>query len=296
MIQDLIRFARENEVEDRFVFIENYDMNVARHLVQGVDVWLNNPIRPLEASGTSGMKAGMNGVLNLSVLDGWWPECYQPENGWAISAGENVENPEIRDYLEANEIYDLLENEIAPLYYRQDQNGVPTGWVERMRKSIYDVGLGFNIHRMLRDYIDHFYIPGMHELAELSAEKYSKLNSFLDFKQKVNAHWDKVKFLNVEMDLHPNNMICSGERVHFKVELDIGDAPDELFCVEVFYRNNLQEFEIIPLSLIKREKQVAIFKGKFQIVGSGEQLFNVRLTPNHPNLSSLNEYVKWYYK
>jgi starch phosphorylase len=296
MIQELIRFARENEVEDRFVFIENYDINIARHLVQGVDVWLNNPIRPLEASGTSGMKAGMNGVLNFSVLDGWWPECYQPDNGWAISAGEDIENPEIRDHLEANEIYDILENEIAPLYYRQDQNGVPSEWVERMRKSIYDVGLGFNIHRMLRDYIDMFYIPGMQEMKELSENKHEKLNIFLAFREQINTYWEHVKFLDVEMDLHAHDVISSGERVHFTVKVDIGSAPDELFHVEVFYLNHQNGFEIIPLNLMKREKSEATFNGKFQISGSGIQHFNVRLTPNHPNFSSLQEYVKWYYK
>jgi starch phosphorylase len=296
MIQELIRFIHENEVEDHIVFIENYDINIARHLVQGVDVWLNNPIRPLEASGTSGMKAGMNGVLNFSVLDGWWPECYHPDNGWAISAGENIEDPEIRDHMEANEIYDLLENEIAPLYYKKDQNGIPTEWVERMRKSIYDVGLGFNIHRMLRDYIDQFYIPGMHDLEDLSANNYTKLNSFLVFKENVNKFWQYVKFIDAQINLHAHEMVCSGERVHITVKVDIGEAPDDLFIVEVFYLNHEQLYEIIPLNLSSREKYMATFTGKFQINGSGKQQFNIRLTPNHSNLSSLHEYVKWYFK
>ena len=157
-IKELIDFAREHNVENKFVFIKNYNMNVARYLVQGVDVWLNNPIKPKEASGTSGMKAGMNGVLNFSVLDGWWPECYTQDNGWAITAGENILDPLLSNRLEANEIYDILEKEIIPLYYSQNDNGLSKEWILKMKYSIQDVTTQFNMNRVIQDYINDFYL------------------------------------------------------------------------------------------------------------------------------------------
>ena len=157
-IKELIDFAREHNVENKFIFIKNYNMNVARYLVQGVDIWLNNPIKTKEACGTSGMKAGMNGVLNFSVLDGWWPECYTQDNGWAITAGENIPDPLLRNRFEANEIYDIPEKEIVPLYYAQNNNGLSKGWILRMKYSIQDVTTQFNMNRVMQDYINDFYL------------------------------------------------------------------------------------------------------------------------------------------
>ena len=295
MIKEIIDFARKHEVEDRFLFIENYDMNVARHLVQGVDVWLNNPIKPLEASGTSGMKAGMNGVLNLSVLDGWWPECYKSGNGWAITAGEAIADENIRDQLEANQIYELLENEIAPLYYQQDKNGVPKEWVKLMKQSIFDVGLGFNIHRMLRDYIDHFYLPGMNLLKKLSADEHAELNDYLNLVQAIETYWHQVHFVDNQINLHANKVVCSGDKAHIVTKVETGDAPEDLFIIEVFYQPREQEFKIIPIPFKLKEGSISIYEGEFQIEGAGKQDFNIRLRPKYSDLDYFYKYIKWYY-
>jgi len=152
LLKTLTDFSKKHNLKNKFVFLENYDMTSGKLLVQGVDVWLNTPIKPKEASGTSGMKAGMNGVLNLSVLDGWWAECFKAENGWAITAGENFENAEIRDQKDAEQIYQLLESQIMPMYYENRKK-----WNDMMRNSIQNVTKNFNMQRMLNEYTEKFY-------------------------------------------------------------------------------------------------------------------------------------------
>ena len=159
LIQKIFKLTQEGAIAGRVVFLESYDMRVARMLVQGVDVWLNTPRRPLEASGTSGQKAGLNGVLNFSILDGWWPEGFNGDNGWVIG-GEGVsDDKEAQDEADAVSLYDVLENEIAPLYYEVDGDGVPAGWVTRMKSAIASVGPSFSAARMVRDYVERGYLP-----------------------------------------------------------------------------------------------------------------------------------------
>ena len=161
LIQDIYRTVKQAENGGRIMFLEDYDMNVARYLVQGVDVWLNTPRRPLEASGTSGMKAGLNGVLNLSILDGWWREAYNGRNGWAIGEDREPDVPNIQDPADAESLYTTLENEIIPLYYERDVLGVPREWLEHVKESIRTVTPQFSTRRMVKEYVDRLYIPAL---------------------------------------------------------------------------------------------------------------------------------------
>jgi starch phosphorylase len=151
--------AFDGDLKNRVVFVEDYDINVGRHLVQGVDVWLNNPRRPQEASGTSGQKVLLNGGLNFSVLDGWWGEAYDGLNGFAIGDGITHVNHEEQDRRDASSLYDTLENQIIPLYYQRDDHGLPRGWVERMKRTIRTLGWRFNTDRMVIDYANSCYLP-----------------------------------------------------------------------------------------------------------------------------------------
>jgi len=295
MIKEIIDFARENKIEDKFVFIENYDMNIARHLVQGVDVWLNNPIKPLEASGTSGMKAGMNGALNLSVLDGWWDECYNRKNGWAITSGENVSDLEIREKLESNEIYELLENEVLKMYYNRDQNDLPLNWIKMMKQSIYDVGKNFNMHRVLKEYLNEFYLPGAENVRKLSANNFEELQSLIKMEKEISNSWNKVKFIELKTDTKENITLNSGESVNIKTKIDLDGISENLIQVEVFYKISDDNFKIIPLDFSERQNNIASFKGNFEIQGSGRQSFNVRIKPKSCCLKDFYEYGKWYY-
>ncbi|MBN2460604.1 MAG: alpha-glucan family phosphorylase, partial [Candidatus Cloacimonetes bacterium] len=295
MIKALIDFARENDIEKQFVFIEDFDMNIARHLVQGVDVWLNNPIKPLEASGTSGMKAGMNGALNLSILDGWWPECYNPDNGWAINSFESISNQMIRDKLEANEIYDLLENEIIPLYYERDQSGLPLGWITKMKHSIHDVVQNFNIHRTLKDYIDKSYLIGAQQLTELSADNYKNLHIILQKNQDIKTYWDKITIEEFNLSIQDGLVMHNGDEIQATTRVNIDGASQDLFAVEVFYQLGDGSYTIIPLDFVSREGNIAFYSGNFLIRGSGQQRINLRVKPVSCCCKNFSEYIKWYY-
>jgi glycogen phosphorylase len=168
LIRRIVTAARELRADGRVVFVEDYDMELARHLVSGVDVWLNTPRRPLEASGTSGMKAGMNGVLNASILDGWWPEGYAPELGWAIGAGFETESEEEQDAHDRESLYGLLEQEIVPTYYELGAGGLPERWLAMMKASIAGVGAQFNTHRMVADYAERYYVPAHRDAAAVA--------------------------------------------------------------------------------------------------------------------------------
>ena len=172
LMQEIYNWARSPEMGGRVAFVEDYDMHVARYLVQGVDVWLNTPRKPMEASGTSGMKAAFNGVLNLSILDGWWAEAYNGRNGWAIQAEQQeFANEWEQDEADAAALYRLLEDEVVPLYYQRDQDGVPRGWVRMMKESIRTVGPLFSTRRMVKEYVENYYVPAMREVMELEGEK-----------------------------------------------------------------------------------------------------------------------------
>jgi starch phosphorylase len=157
LIQHIFQMSRDPEFRGRVVFLENYDMMVGRAMVQGVDLWLNTPVRPMEASGTSGQKAAMNGALNLSVLDGWWPEAYNGENGWTIGEAKPYEDRETQDLEDSLSLYGILEKEVVPLYYDRDAEGLPREWIRRMKQSIMSITGEFSAARMVRDYTEQIY-------------------------------------------------------------------------------------------------------------------------------------------
>src|SRR6202035_2276041 len=174
LIAEIIHVCRRPELRRRMVFIEDYDINVARFLVQGVDVWLNNPRRPLEASGTSGMKVCVNGGLNLSILDGWWVEGYTGDNGWAIGAGEEYTDLTYQDDIESRAIYDLLEQEIVPLFYNRSTDGLPRGWINMMKRAMSTVCPVFNTNRMVQEYVEKCYWPSYQRFIRLEGDKLKK--------------------------------------------------------------------------------------------------------------------------
>ncbi|HDQ35125.1 MAG TPA: alpha-glucan family phosphorylase, partial [Chloroflexi bacterium] len=173
LLQEIYNWARSPEMGGRIAFVEDYDMHVARYLVQGVDVWLNTPRKPMEASGTSGMKAALNGVLNLSILDGWWAEAYNGLNGWAIDAQhakKSYDTQEEQDTADAIALWRVLEEEVIPLYYQRDQDNVPRGWVAMMKEAIRTVGPNFSTRRMVKDYTNRYYVPALQQILEIEGK------------------------------------------------------------------------------------------------------------------------------
>jgi len=197
LIQEMVRFADDPEVRHRIVFLPNYDIAMAQPLYPGCDVWLNNPLRPYEACGTSGMKAALNGGLNLSILDGWWDEWYDGNNGWAIPSADGVEDPDRRDDLEATALYDLIENEVAPRFYDVDPDGVPKRWLEMVRHTLKSLGPKVLATRMVRDYVRQLYTPAAETARSLNSD-FRGAEKLAAWKKRVRAAWPSVRVEHVE--------------------------------------------------------------------------------------------------
>jgi len=245
LIQELVQFARQNGISHRLVFLEDYDIGMARKLVQGVDVWLNNPRRPQEASGTSGMKAAINGSLNLSILDGWWDEAYAPGNGWAIPGNENYQNPEDCDNFEAQELFNLLENEVIPLFYERSNNDLPTRWIRMMKNSIA-MGLGmFSSLRMVEEYRDMFYTPAMLNYEKLSADHAASAAALVEQKHRLQENFPKMSIEPpiIEGDLQSDIHVGDSFKVQLKVYL--ADLKPEEVAVQIYTGNVNVHNEII---------------------------------------------------
>ena len=201
MIREIVAFAADLGIRHRFVFLEDYDIAVARTLCQGADVWLNTPRRPQEACGTSGMKAALNGALNASILDGWWDELFNGENGWAISSAEQIDDEERRDELEANSLFEILERQIVPLFYERFQGPVPRRWVRRITTAFRSLGPEVSAARMVRDYTQLLYEPTALHADRLAADEFEPARALAAWKQRVLAAWEGVDILSVETDV-----------------------------------------------------------------------------------------------
>ena len=197
LIQQLVKFSRDPKVRGRIVFLPDYDITLAKTLYPGCDVWLNNPLRPLEACGTSGMKAALNGVLNLSILDGWWDEWYDGKNGWAIPTADNASNDEERDDAEAAALYDLIEHQLVPTFYERE-GGIPRRWLEMVRHTMTDLGQKATSDRMVRDYVTRLYVPAAEHDAALRADGFAEARELAAFVNRVKAAWPKVHVANVD--------------------------------------------------------------------------------------------------
>jgi starch phosphorylase len=286
----------DKRFKNRIIFVEDYNMNVARYLVQGVDVWLNNPIRPLEASGTSGMKAAANGVLNLSVLDGWWEEGYSPDVGWAIGSIEKYNTEEERDYVESEAIYNLLQKVIAPLYYDRGADGLPHNWIKMMKASIQKLVPHFNTNRMVREYYEKFYMPAHRATKRLSDN--GRILELSRWRAKVEASWPNVRI--VLDNFKPEMEIHSGTKVPVRAIVWLGELKPE--DVDVQIHCGAANGEIIfkdgkssSMEMDSRLGDAYIFKGEVAAFRSGRHDFAVRVIPRHPDLVNpfMPLFIKW---
>jgi starch phosphorylase len=226
VLRGVVQAAQRPRLRERIVFLEDYDMHMARYLVQGADVWLNVPRRPLEASGTSGMKAAVNGALNVSVLDGWWAEGYSPEYGWAVGGGEVYDDPEENDAVEAEALYSLLEREVIPMFFDRDASGRPREWTTMMTNSIRRLGAGFNTGRMVRDYVERAYLPAHRAFMGLSAESSSGARRLAAWRERVQEAWPSV---SVSSSVTADGPVRVGSDVRVDIQVDLGGlSPDDV--------------------------------------------------------------------
>jgi starch phosphorylase len=276
LIRRIAEVANMPEFMGHILLVEGYDLRLARRLVSGVDVWLNNPVYPLEASGTSGMKAAINGVLNLSVLDGWWAEGYQggrnEENGWAIkptsSAYDHGVDESRRDYEEARTLYELLQDKIAPLYYNRGAMGYSPGWVTMSKQSIASITPRFNSARMVGEYVSKFYQPAARQWQRYSGDNFAAAKRLAEWKTKVRAHWPRISLRRVD-DMQRRISFGSSVRFEIAVQLD-GLEPTDVAVELLFSRPNANATSRPP-----RPYRME-YRGPGQ---NGESLFSLELTP-----------------
>ena len=301
--QDLIRYIHEISMKPQFkgkIFVlENYNIGIARYLVSGVDVWLNNPRRPMEASGTSGQKASVNGVINFSVLDGWWAEGYDSKNGWTIGTNDEYESYEIQDDADSTSIYNVLEKKIIPTYYDKDKNGISSKWLRIMKNSIISTGGRYSTSRMVSDYTDKLYMP----LINLTDKYYKDLSNVADlneWKSKMLINWDKIKIEQINnLD---NISIDAGNKIEVNCKVTLPDISAENITVEVYAgriteNGRIEDIVVIPMDLAEAndETREYLYKAKLELSTGGSYGYTFRVMPRHNMIldpENLN-LIKW---
>jgi starch phosphorylase len=289
LIRDLVRVSQSEAFRGRIVFVEDYDMDVARSLVSGVDVWLNTPRRPLEASGTSGMKAALNGALNASILDGWWAEAYAGDNGFAIGHGEEHIDTGYGDRIEASALYRLLEEEVIPQFYERDAQGIPRRWVSRMKRSIQTIAPVFNTHRMVRAYAEEHYAPAAEQTARLLRDDLAEARALSLWRARVQAEWPKVRIEAVDEPGLPR-LLC-GEALPVAADVELGALGPGDVLVEAYFgklhgEHALPSGETSPLRCTAELGGGRFrFEGAIPARGSGEHAFAVRVIPYNEALA-----------
>jgi starch phosphorylase len=285
----MVQFTDAETVRRRIVFLPDYDMAMARYLVQGCDVWLNNPLRPLEACGTSGMKVALNGGLNLSVRDGWWDEWYDGGNGWEIPTADGVADPDRRDELEASALYELLAKSVAPLFYDAAGDGVPHGWVEMMRHGLRSLGPLVRADRMVGDYVTNLYAPAARASRALAADGNRPARDLAGWKDRVRRAWGSVRIEHVEADGAEPSL---GAVLDVRVTVALGDLSPSDVCVEVVYGRLGEDDEIIdPLhvALAADDSAPGRFSGSVELSQPGPFGYTGRVLPSHPLLDNAAE-------
>ena len=301
--QDLIKYIHEVSMMPQFkgkiILLENYNINIARHLISGVDVWLNNPRRPMEASGTSGEKASVNGVVNFSILDGWWAEGYNAKNGWAIGTNTEYGSYEEQDIADSESIYRILENKIIPAYYQKDENGISKEWMAYMKNSIISTGGEYSTARMLVDYTKKLYMP----LCNLTNKYYNNLEKVTEYeqiKQNLYANWNDIKI--TQENNQDNITIDAGNKIEVTCKVKLPNIEKEYIQAECYYGkilNNgiVEDVNIVPMKLIEEdtENKTYTYEAKIEMKTGGNYGYTFRVMPKHEMLlepANLN-LVKW---
>ncbi|MEI7557087.1 alpha-glucan family phosphorylase [Candidatus Chlorohelix sp.] len=297
-IQRVHQISRQEGFEGRIVFLENYDMNMGRYLVQGVDMWLNNPIRPNEASGTSGQKAALNGVPNASILDGWWPEAYNGKNGWAIGEERTYQSQDIQDEADSLALYSLLENDIVPTYFNRDEKGLPLGWIKVMKESIKTVAPYFSTRRMLKDYTNKFYISSIKQTLMLSTENYTGAKAISSWKRAIYDGWNRVA---ISAKTPVESKLALGQEFKVTAQTYLGQLKPSDVVVEFLMARDedgkLVNQEIITMELANGPDQNSLYNyaANVKVSQGGSIVMGVRVLPTHPALTSKHELglVRW---
>ncbi|MCL1909971.1 MAG: alpha-glucan family phosphorylase, partial [Kiritimatiellaeota bacterium] len=299
LVRQIAEFVRDPDIAQHVVFLENYNMHIARRLVRGVDVWLNTPRRPNEASGTSGMKACINGAIHVSTLDGWWPEGYTKETGWAIGDGEEFADWQAQDHADAQTLYNLLESEIVPAFYDRPNGELPVRWIRMMRESVKMSLVRFSSTRMVAEYYDTSYTPALASSERLAADNYKLLREETAAHNRIKAEWDGVDVSFPDSGAIPGKLLV-GDEIPVSVRVNLGGiSPDD---VEVeFYVGTIGTDGVVSAGETTRMERVKDFGDgwyEYGCVGccrhTGAYGYSARIRPTSAALrDTMPGYVKW---
>ncbi len=298
IIRRVVHFAGDPRVRSRVVFLEDYDMTIARYLVSGSDAWLNTPRRPQEASGTSGMKAALNGVLDVSILDGWWDEAYDARLGWAVGHGEQYEDPKLQDGIEGTALYDLLEREVVPQFYTRGIDGLPREWIRRMKASMREVGKRFTCHRMLLEYAERYYLPGLEAQARLCGDGFAAAKALAADLDRVRRCWPDLRVEGFSSS--SPSILKVGDTIAAKAKVNLaGMSPDDV-CVELYHgplssHGEIREARRLEMRPLGTEGAFTVYAADAPADATGRQGYTLRVLPRHPALAHpfLPGLVKW---
>lgn len=298
LIQDLYNFIHREGAETRMVFLEDYDLEVARRMVQGVDVWLNNPRRPHEASGTSGMKVVPNGGLNCSILDGWWDEGFDAEVGWAIGDGREYADPDQQDWIDSHSLYQLIEAEIAPKFYHRAAGSAPTAWIQMVKQSISRLAPQFSTYRMVVDYATKCYLPAWDSFFALEADGAARAVAAVAWRDKVSKAFPGLSILSVTHSAGVSESVGTALRIDAKVELGTLETSDirvEVVWGPVGSNREVTFAEAVQMGEHSREGSIVEYATEFTPGTPGHHGFAVRIVPSHPDVDAKTELrlVRW---
>ena len=301
LIKKIVEISQRPEFLGKIIFLENYDMKLARRLVSGVDIWMNTPTRPLEASGTSGEKALMNGVVNFSVLDGWWLEGYREGAGWALTEKRTYQNQEYQDKLDAATIYSILETEILPLYYARNKKGYSEGWVKTIKNTIAQIAPHYTMKRQLDDYFSKFYGKEAKRFHALAENNYAKVKEIAKWKEEVAEKWDSIQIVSMDecAELRQGN-VESGKDYTITCVVDEKGLNDAIGIEMVVTYTNVEGKEYIycvaPMEMVKREGDLYTFQVTHSLSNAGSFKVAYRMFPKHPELPYRQDfcYVRWF--
>jgi len=300
LIKQIIEVSKRKEFLGKITFIENYDMEIATKLVQGVDIWLNTPTRPLEASGTSGQKAVMNGVINFSVLDGWWAEGYMEKAGWALKEEVTFEYPQFQDELDAETIYDTLEDEIIPIFYKRDKHGIPSKWISYIKNTIAEIAPRFTTKRMIDDYMQQYYLKLFERTRMLANNDYEGARKLSTWKKKMVRGWESIEVIAVHVPDSTKSPFKLGEKFVAEITLDLHEISPEDIGIEVIFGQKVMDevkeiFYKNEMERVREVENVVTYKTQIFVTRSGVFDYALRMFPKNPMLPHRQDFdlVKW---
>lgn len=300
LIKNIIEISKRPEFIGKILFVQNYDMNLAKMMLQGVDIWMNTPTRPLEASGTSGEKGVMNGTIHFSVLDGWWVEGYKKDAGWALPQENSYDSNDLQDELDAETIYNIFEEEILPAFYDRNINGVPEKWVSYIKNTFAQVSPNFTTARMIRDYQDRFYKPQADRASRLIASDYKLAKEMAMWKAQVSSVWDQIEVKSVQITDGITNVLKIGVVYPARLVVDIKTLKPEDLSVEMVITENGDTktpslIECLPFTIESIDGSVVTYKLDLNLMHAGGFGYAIRIIPNHPELPHRQDfcYLKW---